>query len=241
MKLLRLVPACLLAAITLAVPALSAYAQAPAASPPSAPGSPAVVPTTPEGGGRVGRGGRGGEMVRRMMENLTPEEQTRVRTARRATAKDPAVAAARRALMQAERDAMLKQDPTLGPVLDRLRPPGRREGGASQRVPGAGEAPREGLATPAVPAQELHGRGGLAMLTPDERSRLTNAHRVARQDPAVISARQAMQAATAPEARCAARQTMQEALRAAMLRVDAGIGPILEKAGRGTHDGPGRA
>ena len=171
-----------------------------------------------------------------MMENLTPEEQARVRTARRATAKDPAVVAARRALMQAERDAMLKQDPTLGPVLDKLRP-GRRGGGASQRVPGAGDVPRKELAP--APAPD-HGRG-LAMLTPDERSRLPTAQRTARQDPAVVSARQALQAAPRPEARRAARQTMQEALRAAMLRTDADIGTILEKVGRGAHGGPGQA
>lgn len=159
-------------------------------------------------------------MGRRAMENLTPDEQARLQAARRATARDPAVVAARRALMQAERDAMLRQDPTLGPVLDKMRPGG--EGG------GGGGARRAPLAAPA----EGDGRA-LAMLTPDERARLATAQRAARTDPAVVSARQAMGSATTPEARRAARQAMQEALRAAMLRTDAGIGTVLEKVGRG--------
>ena len=127
--------------------------------------------------------------------------------------------AARRALMQAERDTMLRQDPTLGPVLDKMHPGGGARGGGARRGP---------LAAPAAEDSRA-----LAMLTPDERTRLATAQRAARTDPAVVSARQAMGAATTPEARRAARQEMQEALRAAMLRTDAGIGTVLDKVGRG--------
>lgn len=214
-----------LAAVTLAASALPAFAQDPAtppAAPPAAQGGP---------GGRGGRGGPGGGgMGRRAMENLSPEEQTRVQTARQATNRDPAVVEARRALMQAEREAMLKQDPTLGPVLDKMHPHGGPGGGGA----GFGKGKKnKGLAAGGPAADAPDDGKGLPMLTPEERTRLINAQRAARQDAAVVSARQVMQSATTPEAKRAARQTMQEALRAAMTRADAGIGPILEKAGRG--------
>lgn len=233
-----------LALSALAASTLPAHAQAPANPPaPPVPAPSPAVPPPPAGpgpggpggpgggfGGRGGPGGPGGGMGRRAMENLTPEEQTRVQAARRAIAQDPAVQEARRALMQAERDAMLKQDPTLGPVLDKIRPPGGPGGGGPGRKDGAGAG--RGQRNPFATAAPADDAKGLAMLTPEERARLANAQRAARQDPAVVAARQAMQSATSPEARRAARQTMQEALRAAMLRADAGIGAILEKVGR---------
>lgn len=229
MKPRRLVTATLAAAFALAATGLST-APAQTAPAPAAP-APAPLGPPPRGGGP---GGRGGGMGRRAMENLTPEEQTRVQNARRATARDPAVVEARRALMKAEHDAMLKQDPTLGPVLEKLRPGGGDGPGAG--LGGQGKNRNLALAAPARDDGQ-----GLAMLTPEERTRLSNAQRAARQDPSVVAARQTMQSATSPEARRAARQTMQEALRAAMLRTDAGIGPILEKVGRGAQGRPGRA
>jgi len=72
----------------------------------------------------------------------------------------------------------------------------------------------------------------LALLTPDERTRLKAAHRTALQDPAVQAAK-----AQRDQTRKAFRQT----LRAAMLKADPSIGPTLDKlrAARG-QGGPVR-
>lgn len=61
--------------------------------------------------------------------NLTEEERAKLRAAHQKAMMDPAVQAARERLRQARREfrellrpALLKADPTLQPILDKLRP-----------------------------------------------------------------------------------------------------------------------
>ena len=65
----------------------------------------------------------------RLLANLTEEERGRLRAAHEKAMTDPAVQAAREKLRQARREfrevlrpALLKADPSIQPILDKLRP-----------------------------------------------------------------------------------------------------------------------
>ena len=65
----------------------------------------------------------------RLLANLTEEERARLRAAHQKAMTDPAVQAAREKLKQARREfrevlrpALLKADPSIQPILDKLRP-----------------------------------------------------------------------------------------------------------------------
>lgn len=65
----------------------------------------------------------------RMLANLSEDERARLRAAHQKAMTDPAVQAAREKLKQARREfrevlrpALLKADPSLQPILDKLRP-----------------------------------------------------------------------------------------------------------------------
>jgi len=65
----------------------------------------------------------------RLLANLTEDERARLRAAHQKAMADPAVQAAREKLKQARREfrevlrpALLKADPSLQPILDKLRP-----------------------------------------------------------------------------------------------------------------------
>ena len=64
----------------------------------------------------------------RLLANLTEDERTRLRAAHQKAMMDPAVQAAREKLKQARREfreilrpALLKADPSIQPILDKLR------------------------------------------------------------------------------------------------------------------------
>jgi hypothetical protein len=64
----------------------------------------------------------------RMLANLTEDERTRLRAAHQKAMTDPAVQAAREKLRQARREfreimrpALLKADPSIQPILDKLK------------------------------------------------------------------------------------------------------------------------
>jgi Spy/CpxP family protein refolding chaperone len=65
----------------------------------------------------------------RLLANLTEDERARLRAAHEKAMADPAVQAAREKLKQARREfrdvlqpALLKADPSIQPILDKLRP-----------------------------------------------------------------------------------------------------------------------
>ena len=82
-------------------------------------------------GANDGGHGRGGRWQQRLA-NLSPEERQKLMTARQKAMQDPAVQAAhdkmreaRREFMTSMRAAMLKADPTIQPVLDKIPRGGR--------------------------------------------------------------------------------------------------------------------
>ena len=102
-----------------AMSGLTALAQD--ATPSPAPGG----PRHHEGRKEWGGGPRG--PMREVMESLSPAEREQLKVARKKTKDDPAVEEARKkaaeamkAVREAEKAAMLKADPTIGPVLDKL-------------------------------------------------------------------------------------------------------------------------
>ena len=77
-----------------------------------------------QGGGRQRGGGAGGGG---QMGNLTPEERQKVMNARRQAMNDPAVSSPREKAQAAQKEfkealdaAMLKVDPSLKPILDKM-------------------------------------------------------------------------------------------------------------------------
>ena len=99
----------------------------------------APIAYTQGGGGRQrggGAGGGGGQMG-----NLTPEERQKVMNARKSAMQDPSVSSARQKLQAAQKEfhdaldaAMLKADPSLKPVLDKMPKghEGRQRGGGGE-------------------------------------------------------------------------------------------------------------
>jgi Spy/CpxP family protein refolding chaperone len=100
----------------------------------------APIAYTQGGGGRQrggGAGGGGGQMG-----NLTPEERQKVMNARKSAMQDPSVSSARQKLQAAQKEfhealdaAMLKADPSLKPILDKMpkgHEGGRQRGGGGE-------------------------------------------------------------------------------------------------------------
>jgi hypothetical protein len=144
---------------------------------------------------------------------LTPDEQQRLQAAREKAKADPTVRSLKEAkdalekqLETAMRAAMLAADPSLGPVLDKIK-------AARDR------------------AKEM--RGKFDSLTPEQKQQLKAARSVAKDDPAVQAAREKMRSAQGPEARREAGREMHQAMKAAMLKADPSLAPLLEKLGPG--------
>ena len=82
----------------------------------------------PRGGGRRGH-------WQQRLANLSPEEREKLRAARQKAMQDPSVQAAHEKMRQARKDfmatmhsAMLKADPTIQPVLDKIPRGGHGQG-----------------------------------------------------------------------------------------------------------------
>lgn len=143
--------------------------------------------------------------------NLTPEEQQKISAAREKAKDDPTVRSLKEAkdaledqLATAVRAAMLAADPTLGPALDKI-------GQARDR------------------AKNM--RDKFESLTPEQKQQLKAARQAAKDDPAVTAAREAMRSAEGPEAKREAAQKLHEAVKAAMLKSNPALGPLLEQLG----------
>ncbi len=87
------------------------------------------------GQGQNGNGpGRGGRWQQRLA-SLSPEEQAKLKAAREKAMQDPSVEAAHEKMRQARKDfmtamhgAMVKADPSIQPVLDKIPKAGRHHG-----------------------------------------------------------------------------------------------------------------
>ena len=149
---------------------------------------------------------------------LTPDEQQRLQAAREKAKNDPTVRSLKEAhdalekqLETAMRAAMLSADSSLGPVLDKIK-------AARDR------------------AKDM--RGKFESLTPEQKQQLKAARSTAKDDPAVQAAREKMRDAQGPEARREAGREMHQAMKAAMLKADPTLAPLLEQLGPGLM-GPG--
>ena len=149
---------------------------------------------------------------------LTPDAQQRLPAAREKAKNDPTVRSLKEAndalekqLENAMRSAMLSADSSLGPVLEKIK-------AARDR------------------AKDM--RGKFESLTTEQKQQLKAARSAAKDDPAVQAAREKMQNAQGPEARREAGRELHEAMKAAMLKADPSLAPLLEKLGPGIM-GPG--
>ena len=77
--------------------------------------------------------GRRGRRWEQRLANLSAEEREKVRLAHRRAMQDPSVEVARAKMRQAHKEfrdamraAMLKADPTIQPILNKIPPPNRR-------------------------------------------------------------------------------------------------------------------
>ncbi len=155
---------------------------------------------------------------------LPADERKRLEAAQEKAKNDPTVRSLREAkesieeqLANAMRAAMIAADPTLAPTLDKIRDARGRAKGVRDRY---------------------------ESLTPEQREQLKSARSVAKDDPAVVAAREKMKSADSPEARRAAGKAMHEAMKAAMTRQDPSLAALLEKlgpppGGPGGRGGPG--
>lgn len=204
------------------------------------PGAPGDGPGKPEGKRRGPRGeGRpnmGGDRAERI---LTPEERAKLQAAREKIKGDEEVKAAAEAARKAQQalgaivDAkLLEADPSLKPILDKLKE--ARETMANRRGPGEGPGPGgpggpdgPGLEKPGKPAKP--GKDDVGALTEEERATLKTARAAAKEDPAVAAARTKVQSAESQEAKKTAQAELQAALRSAMVKANPETASILEK------------
>lgn len=151
-------------------------------------------------------------------DGLTPDEAKRLAEAREKAKNDPTVRSleeARKALEQqiqtAMRAAILATDPQLAPTLDKVKQSRDRAEGMRDRF---------------------------QSLSPEKREALKAAHESAKQDPAVIAAKQKLDAASTPEEKMKAGREMHQAMRAAVLKQNPDLAPLLDQLGSDGHKGP---
>ena len=77
-------------------------------------------------------------------------------------------------------------------------------------------------------------------LTPEQKQQLRSARQAAKDDPSVVAAREKMKAAKTPEERREEGRAMHEAMKAAMIKQNPDLAPLLEQIGPppGGPDGP---
>jgi len=164
------------------------------------------------------------------MAGLSEQERAQLKEAHdKATQQNPALEQAMKDAHQAMQkarkdlhDAMIAADPSIAPILAKIEPP-KREG--QRKGPGGGP----GRGDQQSPGGQHHAPPGMANLTEQERGQLKAAHERIKNDPSVVSARDALKTATTPEARHAAHEALRQAADAALLKIDPSLGPILQK------------
>ncbi len=152
------------------------------------------------------------------LDGLTPDEAKRLAEAREKAKNDPTIRSleeARKALEEqiqnAMRAAILAADPQLAPTLDKVKKSGERVKGMRDRF---------------------------QSLPSEKKEALKAAHESAKQDPTVIAAKQKLNAASTPEEKMKAGREMHEAMRAAVLKQNPDLAPLLDQIGRDGRKGP---
>jgi len=142
---------------------------------------------------------------------LPPEDAKRLAAARDKAQDDPTVRSLKEArdaidqqLERAMDAALLSADPGLAPTLEKVKQSRDRAKGM---------------------------RDHFKSLSPEQREQLKSARQAAKDDPAVVAAREKMKAADSPEARREAGRAMGEAMKAAMLKQNPALEPLLDQLG----------
>ena len=145
------------------------------------------------------------------MGGLPPEEARRLGAAREKAKEDPTVRSlkeARNALDQQLEKAMdaalIAADPGLAPVLEKVKQSRDRAKGMRDRF---------------------------ESLAPEQREQLKAARQKAQDDPEVVAAREKMKSANSPEERREAGKSMQQVMKAAVLKQNPDLGPLLQQLG----------
>ncbi|MBJ7258931.1 MAG: hypothetical protein JHD33_05255 [Chthoniobacterales bacterium] len=140
--------------------------------------------------------------------NLPPDEMQPLAAAREKAKNDPTVRSLQEAraaidvqLENAMRAAMLSADPSLGPILDKVKAARGR-------------------------AKDLRAR--FESLRPEQKLALKAARESVKTDPAVQAAREKFRAAQGPEAKKDAARELLQAMRAAVLEQNPELGPLLD-------------
>jgi hypothetical protein len=196
---------------------------------------PATPPPASEKGDGIrkhGKPDKPGERMREMAGNLSEAEREQFKAAMQKAKDDPEVVKAREqaeaqhgAMRKAMRDALLRADPTLEPVLAKMRDNfmsglGRDGGDGRFKKDGKGERHDD------VPA--------------DARKKLDEAREKANEFPAVTQAKAKLDAAKTPEERSAASKELRAAYRQVILNMDPTLEPYLKDKERGKDGGHGK-
>lgn len=186
------------------------------------------------------------------MSKLTKEEREQLKAAHdKAIQQDPSLDQkmksaheAMEAARQAMHDAMIKADPTVASILEKITPrkwerklereSGSTPPGSGQSSQNAGNTTISAFATNSAPLESFKHEGhrmppGFANLTPSEQARLKSVHEQVKNDPSVIAAKEAEKKATTPEERRSAKDAVHKAMRDAMIKADPSVAPILMK------------
>lgn len=155
------------------------------------------------------------------MAGLDREEAQRLAAAKDKAKNDPTVRSLKEArdavdkqLENAMSAAILAAEPGLAPTLEKVKQSRDRARGMRDRF---------------------------ESLTPEQREQLKAARQAAKDDPEVVAAREKMKSAASPEARREAGRAMHEAMKAAAIKQNPDLAPLLEQLGPppGGPRGPG--
>ncbi|MFZ4484718.1 MAG: sensor histidine kinase, partial [Chthoniobacterales bacterium] len=183
------------------------------------------VPPSPPGAHEPGKPhGKKGPGGMEDIAGLTRDEAKRLGDARRKAEEDSTV----RSLLEAKRAidkqleaamsaAILAADPSLAPVIEKVKNARGRAEGMRDRF---------------------------KSLTQEQRDALKTARDAAKDDPAVVAAREKLKQANTPEAKREAGRAMYEAMQAAMIKQNGALAPLLQQLGPpppppGPGSGPG--
>jgi hypothetical protein len=146
-----------------------------------------------------------------MMPSLPPEEAQRLAAARDKAKQDPTVRSLKEArdaidqqLEAAMSAAILAADPSLAPTVEKVKESRERAKGMRDRF---------------------------ESLTPEQKQQLKSACQAANDDPSVVAAREKMKSAKTPEERREAGKAMREAMKAAMIKQNPDLSPLLDQLG----------
>jgi len=145
------------------------------------------------------------------MGGLPPEEARRLGAAREKAKEDPTVRSLKEArdaldqqLEKAMGAALLAADPGLAPVLEKVKQSRERAKGMRDRF---------------------------ESLSPEQREQLKAARQKAQDDPEVVAAREKMKSASSPEERREAGKSMLQVMKAAILKQNPDLAPLLQQLG----------